>query len=107
MWPSQSDMEAFCAWRLVWSARRFLMKQALCFSCLGCAWTTRLWAISQESEAGVFLELWLRMEDNNDSLRLSTKDVEHGLHGGDHVCSPYLLVFGDDHVRGTREQMTL
>jgi len=23
--------------------------------------------------------------DNNDSLRLSTKDVEHGLHGGGHV----------------------
>ena len=23
--------------------------------------------------------------DNNDNLRLSTKDVEHGLHGGGHV----------------------
>jgi len=55
-------------------------------------------AISQGSDAGVFLELWLRMEgntsvlacvlqmvtcrlDSNDSLRLSTKDVEHELHG--------------------------
>jgi len=44
-------------------------------------------------------ELWLRITsvlacvlqvvacrlDNNDGLRLSTKDVEHGLHGGGHV----------------------
>jgi len=46
-----------------------------------------------------FFELWLEIAsvpacvlqvvacrlDNNDSLRLSTKDVEHGLHGGDYV----------------------
>ena len=46
-----------------------------------------------------FFELWLGIAsvpacvlqvvacrlDNNDSLRLSTKDVEHGLHGGHHV----------------------
>jgi len=45
-----------------------------------------------------FFELWLRIAsvpacviqvvacrlDNNDGLRLSTKDVEHGLHGGGH-----------------------
>jgi len=47
-----------------------------------------------------FFELWLGIAsvtacvlqvvacrlDNNNSLRLSTKDVEHGLHGGGHVC---------------------
>ena len=25
----------------------FLIKQTLCFACFGCAWSTRLWAISQ------------------------------------------------------------
>ncbi|QCD99872.1 hypothetical protein DEO72_LG7g1159 [Vigna unguiculata] len=38
------------------------MKQTLCFACFGCAWSTRFWMISQGSDAGVFLELWLRME---------------------------------------------
>jgi len=52
------------------------------------------WRVTQ-----VFFELWLRITsvpacvlqvvacrlDNNDSLRLSTKDVEHGLYGGGHV----------------------
>jgi len=46
-----------------------------------------------------FFELWLRITsvpecvlqvmacrlDNNDGLRLSTKEVEHGLHGGGRV----------------------
>jgi len=52
------------------------------------------WRVTQ-----VFFELWLEITsvpacvlqvvacrlDNNDSLRLSTKDVEHGSHGGGHV----------------------
>ena len=28
------------------------------------AWSTRLWAISQGSNVGVFMELWLKMEGN-------------------------------------------
>ncbi|QCE00196.1 hypothetical protein DEO72_LG7g1483 [Vigna unguiculata] len=79
------------------------------------------------------LELWLGIADEHeellscgsgwrvlpvcqqDILRYSQEDVEHGQHGCGHVegnggfplMSPYLLVFGDDHVRGIREQMIL
>jgi len=34
----------------------------------------------------VFYQVVACRLDNNDSLRLSTKDIEHGLHGGGHVC---------------------
>ncbi|QCD87332.1 hypothetical protein DEO72_LG3g1866 [Vigna unguiculata] len=93
------SLEAFFAWQLVWNAIQFLIKQTLCFACFGCAWSTRLWVISQGSDAGAFFELWLRIAsvpacvlqvvacrlDSNDSLRLSTKDIKHGSHGGGHV----------------------
>ncbi|QCE00361.1 hypothetical protein DEO72_LG7g1651 [Vigna unguiculata] len=56
------------------------MKQTLYFACFGCVWSTRILAISQGSDAG--------------------------LNGGGHG-SPYLRVFGDDRVRGTRDQVML
>jgi len=31
-------------------------------------WSTRLWAISQGSDVGAFLELWLRIEGNTSIL---------------------------------------
>ena len=60
-------------------------------------------------------------------MRYSVENIERDYHGGGHVLlnqrmeflccvvciciysisSPYLLVFGDDHVRGTWEQMML
>jgi len=52
------------------------MKQTLCFACFGCAWYTRLWVISQGSDAGVFLELWLRMESNTGILRVVAQNSE-------------------------------
>ena len=89
----------------------FFRKQTLCFACFGGAWSTRLWRYlkgqmlySWSCGSGwrvirAFFELWLRIAsvracvlqvvacrlESNDSLRLSTKDVEHGLHGGGHV----------------------
>jgi len=63
----------------------------------------RCWSIprvvAQDGVIRAFFELWLGIAsvlacvlqvlacrlDNNDSLRLSTKDIEHGLHGGGHV----------------------
>ncbi|QCD82794.1 hypothetical protein DEO72_LG2g3135 [Vigna unguiculata] len=80
--PPPGGLEAFALGDSCGAPSNFLMKQTLCFASVGCAWSTRLWAISQGSNAGVFLELWLRIE-------------------------AYLRVFGDDCVRGTREQMML
>jgi len=58
------------------------MKQTLCFACFGCAWSTRLWTISQGSDVGVFLELWLRMEGNTSILCVVARSNECS-----HVCS--------------------
>jgi len=52
------------------------MKQTLCFACFGCVWSTRPWAISQGLDAGVFLELWLRMDRNTSILQVVARNNE-------------------------------
>ncbi|QCD89665.1 hypothetical protein DEO72_LG4g611 [Vigna unguiculata] len=66
--PRQAVWKSFAPSNSCGAAGDFLMKQTLCFACFRCAWSTRLWAISQGSDVGVFLELWLWMEGNTGIL---------------------------------------